>query len=166
MDVKVLGTQFNVKAYEQDKNFETSLIKGSVEVFLNKDPSKKYHLKPNQKLVLANVVSDNGRNTGITRVAEEPLIIIKALTYINGTNNDVESSWTRNILSFEDESFSEVSKKMERWYDVKFEFRDKRWENEFLSGSFEKESLDQAMNALKFSTGFNFSINNKIISIY
>lgn len=167
MDVKVLGTQFNVKAYEQDKTFETSLIHGSVEVFLKKDQGKKYLLKPNQKLVLTNKDgSQQNKNFKPGIDAKGPLVQIKELTYINGTNNDVESSWTRNILSFEDESFSEVSKKMERWYDVKFEFNNKRWENEFLSGSFEKESLDQAMSALKFTAGFDFSIKDKIITIY
>lgn len=166
MDVKVLGTQFNVKAYEQDKTFETSLLHGSVEVFLKKDRGTKYLLKPNQKLVLANKGPQQNKNASPGTNARESIVQIKELTYINGTNNDVESSWTRNILSFEDESFSEVSKKMERWYDVKFEFNNKRWENEFLSGSFEKESLDQAMTALKFSTGFDFSIKDKIITIY
>jgi ferric-dicitrate binding protein FerR (iron transport regulator) len=163
MDVKVLGTQFNVKAYELDKNFETSLIKGSVEISVLADPGKKYLLKPNQKLVLAkDIVASRSaiKKNGAAGVQ------IKELTYLAGTNADIESSWTRNILSFEDEPFSEVAKKMERWYDVKFEFKDKRWENEFLKGSFEKESLDQAMNALKFTTGFNFSIKDKIISIY
>jgi ferric-dicitrate binding protein FerR (iron transport regulator) len=166
MDVRVLGTQFNVKAYEQDKTFETSLIHGSVEVFLKKEPGKKYLLKPNQKLVLTNKASQQNKITDVSADLKEPLVQIKELTYINGSNKDVESSWTRNILSFEDESFSEVSKKMERWYDVKFEFNNKHWETEFLSGSFEKESLDQAMTALKFSTGFDFSIKDKIITIY
>ena len=166
MDVKVLGTQFNVKAYEQDKTFETSLINGSVEVFLKKDPAKKYLLKPNQKLVLANDLGVQSTNIKPGQIATDPDVQIRELTYINGTNKDVESSWTMNILSFEDESFSEVSKKMERWYDVKFEFNNKQWENEFLSGSFEKESLGQAMTALKYSFGFDFSIKNKLITIY
>ncbi len=165
MDVKVTGTQFNVKAYELDKTFETSLINGSVEVSLTKDPLKKYILKPNQKFVLASI-DTAGRVEAGSSPAPSDKVQIKELTYRPGTNSDVESSWTRNILSFEDEPFSEVSMKMERWYDVKFEFKDKRWGNEFLSGSFEKESLEQAMTALRFSTGFNFSIRNKIISIY
>ncbi len=163
MDVKVLGTQFNVKAYELDKNFETSLVKGSVEISVLADPEKKYLLKPNQKLVLAKDMVASGIAGEKNNVAG---VQIRELTYLAGTNADIESSWTRNILSFEDEPFSEVAKKMERWYDVKFEFKDKRWENEYLKGSFEKESLDQAMNALRFSFGFNFSIKDKIISIY
>ncbi len=166
MDVKVLGTRFNVKAYERDKTFETSLINGSVEIRLKNAPSKKYTLKPNQKLVLGGDEPHNPTTSATEKTQGEDKVELKELTYLEGSTADVESSWTRNILSFEDEPFSEVSKKMERWYDVRFEFKNKRWENEFLRGSFEKESLEQAMTALKFTTGFNFSIKDKIISIY
>ena len=94
------------------------------------------------------------------------LIEIKPLTYLQGTETDIESSWTKNILSFEDEPFIEVAKKMERWYDVKVEFKNSDLEHQFLSGSFEKESLDQALKALKYSTGFDYKIEGHRIIIY
>jgi transmembrane sensor len=168
IDVRVLGTRFNVKAYEDDKTTETSLIKGSVEVFLKSDPLKKYLLKPDQKLVLLNDGKLTAPTAGIKNLLPKaaPFIEIKPLTYLEGAETDVESSWTKNILSFEDESFLEVAKKMERWYDVKFEFKNKRWEQQFLNGSFEKESLEQAIKALQYSTGFNFRIEEKTVLIY
>ena len=45
IDVKVLGTKFNVKAYPNDKTVETSLVQGSVEVFVKNRPGEKYLLK-------------------------------------------------------------------------------------------------------------------------
>lgn len=172
IDVRVLGTQFNVKAYEEDKTTETSLIKGSVEVFLKNNPSKKYLLKPNQKLVLSNeslLVKEKSGGVvagNINPVTFNPKAEITELSYLNDAKTDVESSWTRNILSFEDEQFSEVAKKMERWYDVTIQFKNKRLEREYISGSFEQESLEQAMKALKYTTGFNFKTEGKIITIY
>ena len=166
MDVKVLGTQFNVRAYELDKTFETSLINGSVEVFLQNDPAKKYLLKANQKLVLTNSFSAKLGNNTQKPVKELPHVQIKELAYVKGTDIAIESSWTKNILSFEDEAFIDVAIKMERWYDVEFDFKNKKWEQQFLSGSFERESLEQAMAALKFSTGFSFNIEGKKIVIY
>lgn len=170
INVKVLGTQFNVKAYSNDKTTETSLIKGSVEVFLKNDPSKKYLLKPNQKLVLQNESLLAAQNASAQEPANpvqfNPKAEITELTYMHDEKKDVESSWTRNILSFEDELFSEVAKKLERWYDVTIVFKNKRWEREYISGSFEQESPEQAMNALKYSTGFNFKISGKTITIY
>ncbi|MES1216876.1 MAG: FecR family protein, partial [Bacteroidota bacterium] len=53
-DIKDLGTRFNVKCYQEDKTTETSLIEGSVEVTLKKNPAKKYVLTPDYKLVLFN----------------------------------------------------------------------------------------------------------------
>lgn len=169
MDIKVLGTRFNVKAYEEDKTTETSLIKGSVEVYLKNNPGRKYLLKPNQKLILSNDLplkaAKSMANVALPEVATN-LVEIKPLTYLQGTETDIESSWTKNLLSFEDEAFIEVAKKMERWYDVSFEFKNKNWEQQFLNGSFEKESLEQAMKALKYSTGFNYRIEGRKIIIF
>lgn len=169
MDVKVLGTRFNVKAYAEDKTSETSLIKGSVEVYLKNDPGRKYLLKPNQKLVLSNNLSAQAAKAAASvalQVGTANPVEIKPLTYLGGSETDVESSWTKNLLSFEDEAFIEVAKKLERWYDVSFVFKNKTWEQQFLNGSFEKESLEQALKALQYSTGFNYKIEGKTIFIF
>ncbi|MBC7934319.1 MAG: FecR family protein [Rhizobacter sp.] len=170
VNVKVLGTQFNVKAYDDDKTTETSLIKGSVEVFLKNDPSKKYLLRPNQKLVLSNESLVLPANLAVKEEASgikfNPQGEITELSYLHDEKVDVESSWTRNILSFEDEQFSAVAKKMERWYDITIVFRNKRWEREYMSGSFEKENMEQALIALKYTTGFNYRSEGKRITIY
>jgi transmembrane sensor len=167
IDVKVLGTRFNVKAYENDKTIETSVIKGSVRVFLRDNPSNAFLLQPNQKLVLQNEERPRLKNTTLAKAADMvPLVAIMKLSYLKGTNTDIESSWTRNILSFEDEMFVDVAKKMERWYDINIEFKNRKWEQQYLSGSFEKESLEMALKALQFSTGFTYKQENKTISIY
>lgn len=167
IDVKVLGTSFNIKAYDNDKTVETSLIKGSLKVFLRKDPSNAYLLKPNQKLVLQNEEIISGKNTKHPKAADMvPVVAIMQLSYLKGRNTNVESSWTRDILSFEDEMFADVAKKIERWYDIKIVFKNKIWEQQYLSGSFEKESLEMALKALQFSTGFSYKKEDKTISIY
>jgi len=171
IDVKVVGTRFNIKAYRNDKTSETSLVQGVIEVFVKSNLQKKYRLQPNEKLVLENseqaIQPANEKNTEASNLkVAETVIQIKKLTYIKGTTTDVESSWTKNILSFEDEVFAEVANKMERWYDVSIEFKNKKWENAYLNGSFEKETLEQAMEAIKFSTGFNYTIRDKKVFIY
>lgn len=50
VDIKVLGTSFNVKAYPADKGVETSLIKGAVEVSSKLYPGEKVLLRPNEKV--------------------------------------------------------------------------------------------------------------------
>jgi transmembrane sensor len=168
VEVKVLGTQFNVKSYPGDKTTETSLIKGSVEVFV-KNRGEKWVLRPNEKLVVENelprsVAAPVEKANGI--VKREPLVAIKELTYIQpDAVIPVEASWTRNQLSFKDEPFAEVAKKMERWYDVEFEFRNKKPENLMMYGTFTNETLEQALEALQFSFGFGYEVKDKKVII-
>lgn len=168
IDVKVVGTQFNVRCYPSDKMVETSLIKGSVEVLI-KNRGEKWILRPNEKLLVENVAY---RPETKSREGAEPLrarqvfVAIKPLTYQDNDSVSVEAAWVRNKLSFQDESFAEVAQKMERWYDVEFEFRTEGLKNLSVYGSFTSETLQQALEALEFSFGFKYTIQGKKVIIY
>jgi ferric-dicitrate binding protein FerR (iron transport regulator) len=171
IDIKVLGTQFNVKSYPGDKTSETSLVRGSVEVVVHKRPDQKYVLKPNEKIVVLNddLISSSPSPQSVvikTKEVKEPIIAIKNLTYKKGDSVSVETAWAYNKLSFEDESFVEVAKKMERWYDVEFVFRNSKMEDIRLQGSFIRETLAQAMEALKYTNRFKYEIDGKKVTIY
>lgn len=169
IDVKVLGTKFNVKAYPEDKTVETSLVQGSVEVFVKSRPGEKYLLKPNQKLVLLNTADAASTELETAEVRPKlnlPIIAIKRLTYKETDTVAVETSWTQNKLVFIDEPFSDVAQKMERWYDVEIIFRNKKLEEELLTGDFRKETLNQALEALRFTTGFKYRIEEKTVLIF
>ncbi|MBX9781698.1 MAG: FecR family protein [Chitinophagaceae bacterium] len=168
IDVKVLGTEFNVKAYPDDATVETSLIHGSVQVFLKNKFSKAFLLKPNQKLVIYKSPHEEKTETVSSKrpMFSAPKAAFQKLNYINGTDVVSETAWVKNMLSFQDETFEDVAHKMERWYDVEFEFRNKNLRAERLTGSFQNESLKQAMDALQFSFRFNFKIENNKVLIY
>jgi len=170
-DIKDLGTQFNVKCYPGDKITETSLVEGSVEITVKKRPQEKYILKPDEKLVLFNQdikTSDKPLLTekNSNHLPPEPIIAIKKLTYLAEDSFSVETAWTYNKLSFDDEAFSEVAKKMERWFDRKIEFRNKKLEDIHLSVSFINESFEQAMEALKYTNRFKYEIKDRQVTIY
>lgn len=171
IDVKVLGTQFNVKSYPTDKTTETSLLRGSVEVVVKNRPNEKYVLKPNEKLVVLNeqlkaaVNEDNAGGPG-RLLNKENIIAIKNLTYQKGDTADIESAWIRNRLSVKEMAFAEMAKIMERWYDVRIEFRNKKLEDVWITGSFDNETLTQALEALQFSFAFNYEINDKTVIVY
>lgn len=171
IDVKVLGTQFNVKSYPSDKTTETSLIRGSVEVIVKTRPNEKYVLKPNEKLVVLNdqqpVKAASGNYGGAGRLLNrDNLIAIKNLTYQQGDTSDIESAWIRNKLSVKNMPFVEMAKIMERWYDVRFEFRNQKLEALWITGSFDNETLTQALEALQFSFAFKYEINDKTVIVY
>ncbi|MCW3118178.1 MAG: FecR family protein [Chitinophagaceae bacterium] len=170
-DIKDLGTQFNVKCYPEDKITETSLVEGRVEITVKQRPDEKYILKPDEKLVLSNpdIKADSTKiNTEkkINHLPVESIIAIKPLTYLAEDSFSVETAWTYNKLSFDDEPFSEVAKKMGRWFDRKIEFRNKKLEDIHLSVSFINESFEQAMEALKYTNRFNYEIQGRQVIIY
>jgi transmembrane sensor len=168
IDVKVLGTQFNVKSYPTDKTTETSLLRGSVEVVVKNRPNEKYVLKPNEKLVVLNEgVKPASVDAGSGRMLNrDNIIAIKNLTYQKGDTADIESAWIRNKLSVKEMPFSEMAKIMERWYDVRFEFGNKKMEDLYITGSFDNETLIQLLEALQFSFAFNYEINDKTVTVY
>jgi ferric-dicitrate binding protein FerR (iron transport regulator) len=167
MDVKVLGTQFNVKSYPNDKTTEAALIHGSIEVSLKDRPSQKIILKPNEKIVVAN--RDTSAQATHKKLSPqedtEPLVIIKHLTYQKKDSAIVETSWLENKLAFEDESFRELAHKMERWYGVTIYFKDEKTAAMRFTGAFEDETIEEAMHALKITASFNYTFQGKTITV-
>lgn len=171
MDIKVIGTAFNVKCYPGEKTTETSLIRGSIEVTL-KDRLEKIMLKPNEKLVINNdEIAEQiikSQSTGIkpSKVQQQnPIISLSHLTFYPADSTVIETAWTQNKFVFSSETFEEIALKMERWYNVKIDFADEYLKNERLTGNFEKETITEALTAMQFATPFSFTIKNDQIII-
>ena len=159
IDVKVLGTQFNVRSYANDATTETSLIRGSVEVTV-KNRGETYHLKPNEKFVIANNIVENVPRD-ITLPKKKPelksLIAIQPLNYYQVDSTILETSWVDNRLIFQkNESFREVALKMERWYGIHISFASEKVAEYRPFGSFSTETITQALDALKEGFRFNY----------
>ena len=171
MDIKVLGTAFNVRCYPNEKKTETSLIRGRIEVTIRNRPTEKIYLNPNEKLTLLNdeiVAAPEIREVKKIKAATEhtePLVAIGHLTYEPVDNTVIETSWVDNKLVFRGETFEEVALKMERWYGVKITIADESLRQAHLTGSFELETVDQALAALQITTRFKFFINKNSITI-
>ncbi len=170
MDIKVLGTAFNVRCYPNEKKTETSLVRGRIEVTLKNRPSEKIYLKPNEKLTLINdniVAPAIANNKKVKNLIEIPdaLVTIGHLTHLNLDSTIVETSWVENKLEFRSEAFEDVASKMEKWYAVKIYIMDENLKKEHLTGSFETETVEQALSALQYTTKFKFTINKNAITI-
>ncbi len=167
MDIKVLGTAFNVRCYPDEKKVETSLIRGSIEVTLKDRPTEKIYLKPNEKLTLieepvfVNSVKNGVKRHTLETASPEPMVAISHLTYNNLDNTVIETSWMQNKLVFKSETFEGVAKKMEKWYNVSIVFSDESVKNLHFTGIFEKETVSEALAAMQITAPFHFSINNK-----
>jgi transmembrane sensor len=168
IDIRVLGTSFNIKSYPTDRTTEATLIRGSIEVSIRNRPSDKIILKPNQKLV----VSDDDSLTKTlspsrhTLKPNQSLMVIRKPTFEEHTGAMIETSWVENKLIFQCEGFGELSRQMERWYGVSMRFDDPGLEELQFTGTFEKETIQQALDALKLTAKFNYTIEGTQITIH
>jgi len=166
VDIKVLGTLFNVKSYPGEKLTEASLIRGSIEVMIKDRPEEKIILKPNEKIIVSNdqltekapAVNPVGRN--------EPIVAISHLNYEPTDSTIIETSWVENKLIFQNESFKDLAIRLERWFGVTIQFDNEEVQQLRFGGTFTHETIHQALAALKITGGFNYKIEKDHVLIY
>lgn len=177
--IRVYGTSFNVKAFPNENTIETTLIEGKLSIIpmdsMNQ-PGKEIYLKPNEKCLIEKCslepVADklSSASDGITNDNESMQKKIKALkpriTVKHNINPDREKLWKEGILIFRNESYSDLATELERWYDVKIHFKDENIRNFKFTGSFEKETIDQAMEALRLSSQKSYQYEIVFRDIY
>lgn len=171
INITVIGTAFNVKAYPEDKNVETSLLRGAVEVSSKTDPKRKFVLKPSEKINIS-VSADNEmlRSPGKKILSEgtddNNIYSIDKLQPEHGSNIIPEVAWLQNKLMFSSEPLSEIVEKMQRWYGTTIEIKDDRLKDLRFTGTFSNETLSQALNALQATYPFEISMDNKVVILY
>lgn len=173
VDIKVLGTAFNVRSYPGEKTTETALIRGSVEVTLHHHPDKKIILKPDEKLIVRNdnttVISDNlAQNDSANGASDnEPMMTLSKIhRYKADTSTHFETMWVKNKLAFENESFDRMLLEIERWYNVTILSKNESLSNLHFTGVFENKSLAEVMDALSYSRGFHYEIKGTEVTIW
>ena len=163
IDVRVLGTAFNVRAYADERNTETSLIRGSVEITLVKSPDrKKIILKPNDKLIVNNELATVADRKDANTVA--PLLTLAKIKYTAKDTLAQETMWTSDKLVFDAEPIEDVALKLERWYDVKVTIADEALRKTPFTGTFEGESLETVLEALRL-TGIKSIVNRREVTL-
>jgi ferric-dicitrate binding protein FerR (iron transport regulator) len=166
--IRVLGTMFNVRSYSEDKNSETALVKGKVEIILKNNSHEKLFLKPNEKAILSNAaiaVETTVQNNKSTMIMQPLHIAVKPLTISNDGNSIIETGWIQHRLELDDETFGELKNKLERWYGVDIRFNDEEVKQYRFTATFENENIDQALKAMQLSYPFNYTKNNNQIMI-
>jgi ferric-dicitrate binding protein FerR (iron transport regulator) len=171
MDIKVLGTVFNVKCYPNEKTYETSLIHGSIEVTL-KDRQEKIIMKPNEKMVLntedLSPITTKKSNPGAPlKSSENPRISLGYLTIIPEQDSLIaETAWVQNRLVFNGDNFEDIALKMERWYGVDIDFADEEVKRTRYTVIFDKESISEALYAMQLAKPFLYTLKNNHVTIY
>lgn len=147
--IKVLGTQFNVSAYPNEKINYVVLVEGSLAIDeiekRGSDTARSLLLKPNQKAQL-NLESNSGMSitdVGVTK-------------YI---------AWRSGELYFQNDSFDKILVKLERKFNVSIENRNKKLGQMHFTGRFDKKDIFEILNTFKLHTPFSYKIKNETIII-
>ena len=171
--IKVIGTSFNVKSYPESNTIETTLVSGSLEVsdktiisrsMLNLN--KHLVLKPNQKAVY---IKDLDRLTLDDRIElklETDRMKGPELSIQDQVDTQPLTAWKDNKLIFNNERFEDLAIKLERWYNVKITIKARELRKERFTGTFENETTEQVLNALKIAEPFGYTMNKNEIIIF
>lgn len=141
-NIKVWGTKFNVMAYSGNKNFETALFEGSVEV-LKPGVSKGMQIRPDERIF-----------------QEKDQLTIAPITDLN------HQLWKEGIISFQDESFTELVNKLQLYFDMKIEVKNNKILNNQCTGKFRtKDGVEHILKVLQLRNKFNYTIDEKTNTI-
>ena len=171
LDVRVLGTTLNIRAYPGDSTMETTLINGKAEVEVPGNAASAIILHPNEKLTIAMdhpfVPVKNNNSLIVPPVANMPIRFVRGPIEPDRTDGTItETSWVSNKLVFRQETLAAMAARLERWYDVTIVFDNERFRNDTFSGTFPQEPIGDVMHALQITAGFHYRIDKDTVRIW
>ena len=143
--VEVLGTRFDVSAYNDDDVVSTTLVEGSVKLNIAQAGGKIVHqiLKPDEKADFTRV----GGKLSITSV-----------------NADNKVAWRNGEIIFKNTPMGQVLKTLRRHYNVQFNVKDRDVLNAIITARFKNEQLPQVMEYIKLASDIKFKIDKPVIT--
>jgi transmembrane sensor len=137
MDVQVLGTHFNINAYDDEPTVQTTLLEGSVKV--TKDA--------------ASVLLKPGEQTSISQ-SSHPSHPIPVQT-------DAVVAWKNGVFSFKDADIDVVMRQLVKWYDIQVVYEGDK-PSDKISGEMQRNlTLPQVAENLEFMTGLHFRVEGR-----
>lgn len=169
INIRVLGTVFNVKAYTEDATVETTLLSGKVEVdFPDNDHGgarKTVQLQPEQKLIIG--IKEN-KQIPVNRKTNFSITPVKTMA-ADGNHTTAEkpaTAWVNDRFDFDNVTFEQLSHDLERWFNVTLRFKNDKYKHEVFTGAFRKQSIEDVLQALQLMSGFHYEMNTKENVIY
>lgn len=141
LSITVLGTSFNVRAYQQTQQNEVTVKTGRVQVFAGEGADTDVVIiTPNQQAQY---------NT------------VKRKLTKSAVNSDQYLAWTKGIIFLDETPLSEVALILERWYDVRITFSNSTLGGCRISGKYKREELVNILESLKFMQKLEYRFINE-----
>lgn len=143
---KVLGTSFNIKAYDNADKAEISVITGKVLVYLDKANHKK-------------------RNTAVYLLANQKAVYSKTTTKLQKENDFTLKIWERDNFSFNDTPIPKVISILEKHFSIKIQITDPEIKKYTLKADFNHQNLPNILELLSKSMDVSYQISGNQIQI-
>jgi ferric-dicitrate binding protein FerR (iron transport regulator) len=143
IQIKAIGTAFNIMAYPDEDRIETSLINGRVEL-----------LK----------IEPNGKPIPLLKMRPTDMAIFHKYNNEISTstiNDDRYFSWKDGKLVFNKEPINEVVKKLSRWFNVDIQVKDPELLELTYTATFVHETLPQVMELIALTSPISYKISNR-----
>ena len=143
-EIDVLGTEFNIKAYNNDPVMATTLVVGKIKI---KKGEVTETLMPNQQATISH---------------ESDKIDIEEIDVSQ------EISWVKGLFSFNEKPLEEIMTVLSRWYDTEVIFENAKQKNFVFTGILERTKAVEDILKLIEATSegqLKFEINDKTINI-
>ena len=175
LNVRALGTEFNVKAYPDDKTIETTLVEGSVNIesISEKKNADMHVLKPNQKLtffkkdstVVDETVETKGKVENKTQTIQKQKIASIPRLVTENINIEPVISWKENRWIFEKQSLSQIAIELERKFDVQIKFESDRLKTFRFTGIIINEPIEQVLEVMSITAPINFKLKGRVVTL-
>lgn len=138
LNIRVLGTQFNISAYSDDNIIQTVLTEGSLEIG-----------KTNPGLFEQSTLIKPGQLATLNKTNKETNVYDVDVEYYTG--------WKQGYLSFQNSDLSRIIKKLERYYNIHFKYENPMDGSIKLSGKLDiSKDKEQALELITSITKLNF----------
>ena len=149
MDVKVLGTTFNMMVYPEEPVINTTLISGKVIVTCHSDKDS----------ITQTAVLTPGMQANYQKEVQR--------LEINPVDCEYHTAWTKGELSFENASIEEIMRIISRNYNLKIVFDSEELKAIKCFISIRKEKgFEEILKVINMATGVQFRTENDVIHIY
>ena len=136
IDIRVLGTSFNVNAYENEDEITVALEEGKVSLLKSSNTKEMISLSPNE------VAKYDLVNNQILHKKEKDL--------------DLYTAWKEGKIVFFDDPLEKVVARLENWYNINIEIQDKKLLENHITGTFNDNSLDQVLYFLSLMSPIEY----------
>jgi ferric-dicitrate binding protein FerR (iron transport regulator) len=145
IDVRALGTVFNVRAYPEDREVVTSLISGSVQIE-DKESEMICRLSPDQAAVYAKETSQ---------------------IQIEACDSKYAIGWMSGEVLFKRKSFPDICKILSRKFNCSIDIRNEAIKKKVFTGKFaNNETLSEILDIMRINFPFNYTTEDNCVTIY